>query len=120
MKMKMKERFKNALFAFFKEEIDAEVRKKILCLEKEHRKFFIKEENVKLIEISDKIIIKNNEHIPFGYDYLQKLDKVKKRIFDIVMEHAIIDTESVLGSYQVPLDCREIKITLLVGSKAKF
>src|SRR6056297_1924042 len=93
--MKLKQRFKKALFAFFKDEI-----LKNVGYEGKHTVFETK--GVDFTEIRSEIMLQEESSkfyptgIPFEYLYEDRLKQARQEIFEKAMEHIVIDERSVM------------------------
>ena len=108
--MKLRKRFKKALFAFFKDEImDAVGYSGTIS----HA--VIKEANI--IELKAEIILdrstQKNLSIPIDIAYEYALSDAKKKLFEEAMKFIVIDSNSVFDPIVYPH--RAIRLSLFVG-----
>jgi len=113
--MKLKRRFKKALFAFFKDEIINSVD----FVEKSERINYVTKE-LNLITIKSEIVIEESRqmnNIPFEYVYEDALNKCKHDLFQKVMKHIQIDNQSVMETSLYRNNTRAIRVSLFIGNK---
>jgi septum formation topological specificity factor MinE len=106
--MKLKRRFKKALFAFFKDEIINSV------------DFDEKSERIKSERIKSEIVIEESRqmnNMPFEYVYEEALNKCKHDLFQKVMKHIQIDNQSVMETNLYRNNTRAIRVSLFIGNK---
>jgi septum formation topological specificity factor MinE len=101
--MKLKRRFKKALFAFFKDEIINSV------------DFDEKSERIKSEIVIEESRQMNN--MPFEYVYEEALNKCKHDLFQKVMKHIQIDNQSVMETNLYRNNTRAIRVSLFIGNK---
>jgi len=111
--MKLKNRFKKALFSFFKDEIMESVGFNGDVVEHQYITH-----QMKLTEIKAEIHIdENNSQMmhgkPSGLIYEEALEVAKKQIFEQSMKHIKVDTASIMDSHIY--NGRVIKVSLFVG-----
>lgn len=111
----MKNRFKKALFAFFKDEILNSVGYNGNV---QVGKIVTTHENVKFHEIKAEILLDNrNEQMRYGEHtgvaYERALEDCKRSLFEESMKSIRIDEQSVMDSHIY--DGRAIRVSLLVG-----
>jgi len=114
--MKLKQRFKKALFAFFKDEI-------LKSVGYEGKRTVFETKGVDFTEIRSEIMISQDHYpmyhqqMPFEYMYEEKLKQARQEIFEKAMDHIIIDERSVMDLGVFPH--RAIKVSLFVGKPQK-
>jgi len=113
--MKLKDRFKKALFAFFKNEILEAVSWKGTVLEKTQ----IVSAELKFTEIKADIFIQDttNALVPASVVYERSLREAREKIFEEAMKMVVIDERSVMDTNIYPH--RVIRVSLFVGYKTK-
>jgi hypothetical protein len=113
--MKIKDRFKKALFAFFKDEIlknvgyNGDVRHVTIC-----------ETHLKFTEIKAEILFDDkNEQVkyglPTGYIYEKALESARTKLFEETMKYVIVDKNSIIDQHLYTH--RAIRLSLFVGIK---
>ena len=113
--MKIKERFKKALFAFFKDEI-----LKNVGYNGDVRHVTVSENCVRFTEIKAEILFDDKDEqvrygLPAGYMYEKALEKARKTLFEESMKYVVIDKHSILDERVYPH--RAIRISLFVGNQ---
>lgn len=108
--MGIKNRFKRALFSFFKEDILKEVgydygykQVEFVCNE------------MKMVEIKSEILLADNSMslAPPHLLYEKELENCKRRLFEESMKYIKIDERSVMDSHIY--DARAIRVSLFIG-----
>jgi len=114
--MKIKKRFKKALFAFFKDEILNSV-----GAQKTTEKVNYVSKELQLIEIDSEIIIDETRQIGRGIAmnsiYEEALNRCKRKLFEKAMKHIQIDELSVMGTDLHSNGIRTIRVSLFIGLK---
>ncbi len=111
---KLKQRFKKALFAFFKDEILSSV-----GYMGEVSTYKYNTRDIRFTEIKSEIMFDERSeqryNKPIGHIYEMALDEARKRLFEESMKYIQIDERSVMdrGIY----NHRAIRISLLIGNK---
>jgi len=115
--MKLKNRFKKALFAFFKDEIMNSVGYNGAT---EHVQFVSKD--IKMTEIKSEILIDNTNHQirhgePTGIVYERALEECKRKLFEESMKFIQIDEKSIMDSHIY--HGRAIRVSLFLGQSER-
>lgn len=120
MKPTLKQRFKKALFEFFKQEIldYLEVNKFPYRISPEKFVHNTTEQNIEFKEVKTEIVLKDNDdyrlnNIPVSRLYEQSLEDTKKLLFEEMLKYVEIDTASVMDSYIYPI--RKLRMRIFVG-----
>lgn len=110
--MGIKQRFKKAIFAFFKDEI-----LKSVGYNNPMQHIEIVSREMRFIEIRAEILLTESENYvePIGIAYERALEKAKKTLFEESMKYIEIETNSVMDSYIY--NARGIKVSLFIGQK---
>jgi hypothetical protein len=113
--MKLKSRFKKALFAFFKEEILSSVGYNQPMQVVQH---VCKE--MRMTEIRSEILLDDRDNqrygVPANVIYEKSLDEARRRLFEESMKFIQIDEKSVIDPHIYPT--RAIKVSLFVGVRS--
>ena len=113
--MKLKRRFKKALFAFFKDEIINSV-----DFDEKSESINYVTKGLNFITIKSEIVIEESRqmnNMPFEYVYEDALNKCKHDLFQQVMKHIQIDNQSVMETNLYSNNTRAIRVSLFIGNK---
>jgi hypothetical protein len=117
--MKFRDRFRKALFAFFKEEILKEVQVPQDQLGLIHNKEIIRTSNIPVQTLEYTIQLDSSEHTPFKFgepaDFVfnRAAAKAHKELFDELIRHVTVDSRALLDPSIYGR--REIRFSVLVG-----
>ena len=105
--MKLKHRFRKALFAFFKDEI--------IKITGVHSHVEIASKELKFTHIRSEIILSEEGHDRYPVDviYQQSLQDCKVKLFDEAMKHIQINESSIMDT-QI-FGARRIEVSLFIG-----
>ena len=108
--MKLKERFKKAMFEFFRHEIleaTKEYSKQYITFETKTLDFVELDASVKIDMLDD------FRGMPIGHAYSIAVEKAKRRVISEAMKHVIVDSQSIFESINSPE--RTIRAALYIG-----
>ena len=115
--MKMKKRFKESLFAFFKDEIMKAAGWDDVGVD--HVQFVCKEVKMTQIKSEIRLGVESRESYgaPPGVIYQEALEQCKRRLFDKTIKYIQIDERSIMD--HTSYNERAIRVSLMIGEPQK-
>lgn len=111
--MKIKDRFKKALFAFFKKEIDSQIKFNRGVVYNPNRN--IERIHYGMQELRGEINLKI-DRFQDPYEYEKQLEILRKDFFQEVMKYVEVETHDLIDPYIAP-HMRCVRLSLMVGKK---